>query len=233
MAEIPGLPPYKKRKPAKRKRVTTTPEYVAKGPLVPWMHRYLHWLAAEPSACLTGQGKSGVTLSQKTAQASLVSKRRISTNMIRQFELRPDVLEYFTKLRSDVQFMAKEMLQQDIATSIEARREGLHQARGYVKVEKQVEVRPGETVTTVQEVFSPLAVDHRAIKGYTDYVVDVAFPKKAPEDGKQASVVIHIGDKTAARLIDNALAQARLPSPEVLDVEVEELPPQPKTEEQE
>ncbi len=214
MAEIPGIPDRIKRLPVHGKRVTTSKEWIAAGPLVPWMLAYLQWVAEQPNAVLSQSGvhkgytgKGMTTLSEKTAKAGLLSKRRISTTMIRTLEQRQDAIAYVEKLRADLQFRARELMQQDIATNIEARREGLQHARGYYKTEDG------------KEVYSPLGVDHKAIKGYTDWVPEVAFPKKAPEEGKQAVIHLHIGSKAAQHLIAKALDEPE----DIQDVDVEVL----------
>lgn len=195
-SKIPGVPLPKR---AKRKPTTTTKRWVEMGPMVPWMRSYLQWLAIQPGSELVMQGAprgyrgGSVTTSQKTKMASMYAGRGLSKDTVRLLELRPDVIEYFGKLQADAQFKAKEMLSQDISTNIEARREGLEVARA----EK----------------------DHKAIKGYTDWVPEVAFPKKAPEEGVKTSVVIHLGSKQAQHLIGKAL------SGEIQECEVEIIEP--------
>ncbi len=186
------------KRPAKgvRRQVTTSRHWAELGPLVPWMLQYLQWLAQEPTGLLSVKGlnrgaASGVTWPQKTARASGIARKKIHMDTIRALEQRPDAVEYFEKLRSDLAYRAREMMSQDIGENVEARREGLAHAR--------------------QEK------DHKAIKGYTDWLPDVAFPKKAAGDDAPARVVIVIGSPAVAKQIGQALGTEE----DVTDIEYE------------
>ena len=217
-----------------KRRVTTGKIWIQKGPIVPWMRDYIQWLAQHPSAALsrpTG-GKpvrrGPPTTPERTAAASKFARRKITGRMLRDLEQRKDIGEYFDKLRADAQFMAREMMQRDLAENIEARREGLRQARGYVKVEvEHTNPETGEKTTEMVEQFSPFAVDHRAIKGYTDWVPDVAFPKKT--DDKQAAprITINIGpgNPETKALLGKVLGD----EDEIPDVEYEVIQPKQLT----
>jgi hypothetical protein len=199
MAEIPGVPDPKRKSPKTTKaRITTTRHWAAKGALVPWMLQYLQWLAQQPSGLLSeknvnrGAG-TGVTWSEKTKAASRIARKPIYQEIIRILEQRPDAITYFEKLRADIAFRAREMMSEDIAVNIEARREGLVQARE--------------------------AQDHKAIKGYTDWLPDVAFPKKSPGEESAPRITIYLGSKEAQALVGKVLAETE----DVVDVEWEEI----------
>jgi hypothetical protein len=206
MADIPGIPmPDPPPRPKVMRRVTTGIQWAENGPLAPWMHSYLQWLAGEKNGCLSVKGgdpgrRFGVTWSQKTAKANRLSSRKINMKVLRTLEQRADAIAYFEKLRVDLTFRARELMSDDIATNIEARREGLEAAR------------------SVQ--------DHKAIKGYTDWVPDVAFPKKALGEDVAPRVIIHLGSKDAARLIGKVLNE---PAEEISDIEYEVIEPKQLT----
>lgn len=154
--------------------------------MVNWMRSYLQWLVQQPGSelCLKGaeigrwRGGS-VKIHDKTKMASMYAGRKVSQNLVRLLEQREDVIEYFAKLSVDAQFQAKEMLSRRVAMNVEARDEGLKEARAQKDVKE--------------------------IRAYTDWVTEVAFPKKAPEEGVKTSVVIHLGSKQAQQLIGKAL----------------------------
>lgn len=199
-------------------RKTTTKRAITSGPLVPWMYLYLQWLALEPGGELSRPGLNrgagtGVTWDQKTARAGRIAHRTMSQDSIRVLEQRPDAIAYFEKIRTDLSFRAKELISPDIATNVEARREGLQHARGFVRVEVE---RDGQKV--IEEVFSPLAVDPKAIEHYTRPVWDLAFPKKSQGDEVAPRITIYLGSKEAQALVGKVLNE---PAEEVSDIEFE------------
>lgn len=215
-----------------KRRVTTSKAWIQKGPIAPWMREYIQWLANHPSAVLSQPRPKGTppvrrgppTVSERTAAASKFARRKITTRMITDLEQRRDIVEYFDKLRADAQFLAREMMQRDLAENIEARREGLRQARGFVKAEvEHTDPETGEKTIEVKEMFSAFAVDHRAIKGYTDWVPEVAFPKKT--DDKQAAprITINIGpgNSETKALLGKVLSEEE----DIQDVEFEVIEP--------
>lgn len=218
-----------------KRRVTTGKQWIQKGPIVPWMREYIQWLAQHPSAVLCRPRVEGEpplrrgppTTAERTAKAGLCARRKITGRMLQDLEKRKDIIEYFEKLRSDAQFMAREMMQRDLAENIEARREGLRQARGYVKVEREIEVNDREKVKVVEEVFKPDAVDHRAIKGYTDWVPEVAFPKKTDQAPAAPRITINIGpgNPETKALLGRVLGDEE----EIPDVEYEVIEPKQLT----
>jgi len=202
VADIPGLPKRKRQSTFGKKvaRLTTTKHWIESGPLVPWMMGYLQWLANEPHGVLAQKGahkgysgRGGTTISQKTSKAGWLAKRKISQRMIRSLETRPDVVAYFEKLREDVIYRAREMMTQDLAVNIEARREGLEKARA--------------------------DGDIKEVRQYTDWVPQVAFPKKGAETPAAPRMVIHIHGKPAQDLVARALSEPA----EIQDVECEVL----------
>ena len=216
----------------KRRRVTTGKAWIQKGPIAPWMRDYIHWLVQHPSGVLSRPTPKGTppvrrgppTVSERTAYASRCARRKITTRMITDLEQRPDIVAYFEKLRADAQFLAREMMQRDLADNIEARREGLRQARGFVKAEvEHTDPETGEKTVEVKEIFSAFAVDHRAIKGYTDWVPEVAFPKKGDGEAKAPRITINIGPGAAHDLIAKALSEDEIQDVEFEVIETKQL----------
>jgi hypothetical protein len=173
------------------------------------MMAYAQWLAQHPDAWIAGpiDGPSRQQTfrgppktCERTAKASKEARRPITRDLVVALERRPDFITYFQKLRADYQFMAKELLKQDISRNIELRREGLESA---AKNE-----------------------DHKAIKGYTDWVTGVAFPKKVIEEGHRPTIHITIGGGSEARaLLGKVLSGEQVEDGEYEIVEPKQLNP--------
>lgn len=212
MAEIPGIPAPKRRKQPRRRKVTTSKDWVERGALVPWMMAYAQWLSQQPAAQLSiknghpGHRRGPPGLSERTAKASLFSKAKIPTRVIRLLERREDFVEYFNRLRSDAQFQARELMQQDLAKNIEARRMALNVALDMVPDP----ARPGEMKP------GPNA-DPRMVESFTRWVTDVAFPKKVSEEGKATRITINIGSASEARGLIGKVVEGE----EIQDVDYE------------
>lgn len=203
MADIPGvpLPDPPNRKPTKR-RVTTSKQWIAVGPLVPWMYAYAQWLVEHPDSALSrknapiGYRRSAPTTAERTLAASKFARRKITKISIGVLEQRDDFIGYFEKLRADAQFLAKELFRQDISRNIELRRKGLEAAA--------------------------MAHDHKSVEHYTRPMVDLAFPKKLAVEEAKARVTINVIGNDAKALLGKVLEE----DDEVLDVEWEEIPKQ-------
>lgn len=155
----------------KRSRRTTLPGWIERGKLAPWMNAYALWLAKQPQAELSrlkGEGGSRChqpTSVERIAAASKFAARRIDREKITLLERRDDFRTYFEQLRADHQFFAQEQMRDDITENIDARRHGLRKAADRKEDDKGV-------VTFGDDV------DHRAIERYTNWVPQIAFPKK-------------------------------------------------------
>ena len=201
MADIPGvpLPDPPKRKPTKR-RVTTSKQWIERGPLAPWMYHYAQWLAEHPGAILARVGlvnhrRSPPTQQDRTAQASRCARRKITRALVVSLERRADFVDYFEKLRADAQFLARELLRGKISKNLEARDKGLDMA------------------VTVS--------DHKAIEHYTRPFVELGFPKKAEKEDAAPRITINIGSADAKTLLAKVLDEPD----EVQDVEYEVIEP--------
>src|SRR5512145_248814 len=111
MADIPGIPMPERKPPRKPRRVTTSIHWIEKGPLAPWMYAYAQWLAQDPDAVLVKPDgyrlrRNGPAVSERTAKAGWISKRKISSRYITAMESREDFRAYFQKLRDDHHFLA-------------------------------------------------------------------------------------------------------------------------------
>ena len=169
-----------KKKPASKgkalARRTTTPSGIERvAEMQPWMERYALWLASEPEAELArpkGEGgKRGhaVPVAERIIKARAFSGRPMDKDKIRLLEQRPDVREFFEKVRTDAQFHAKELATRLIAQKFEARELGLQKA-----LDKQIDPVTGKA-------FAGPEADVKAIEHYTRPAWELAFPKKANE----------------------------------------------------
>jgi hypothetical protein len=190
-SKIPGVP-YRRRKSPKQRRVTTSPQWIAQGPLAPWMLRYAQWLIQQPEAELAIPNKGsrkrmGPRISERTAYASLTAKRRITKEYINVLEQRADFRDYFDKCRADVAFLTKELMKRSIHVAVEAREEALGRASG------RIEMPDG----TVQYG----TMDIKAVNDLTRWVPEVAFPKKDATAEKPPTIVLHLGDGASRKLL--------------------------------
>jgi hypothetical protein len=190
-SRIPGIPlPHRKK--AKVRRVTTSIEWIERGPLAPWMYSYCLWLAQDPNAVLVKPDghrlrRHGPTTQERTAKAGLLSKRKIPQRYIRALESREDFRAYFDKLRADHAFLAREHAKQKIVKNLEMRDLALDRATGRVEMPDGT-VKHGE-------------VDIKAVEQLTRPYVELAFPKKEPEGEKAPRVVIHLGGQALQQLM--------------------------------
>jgi hypothetical protein len=190
-SKIPGIP-YRRRKSPKQRRLTTSPQWIAQGPLAPWMLRYAQWLIQQPEAELAIPNKGsrkrmGPRISERTAYASLTAKRKINKDYINTLEQRPDFREYFDKCRADVAFLTKELMKRSVHVAVEAREEALGRASGRVEM-PDGSVRYGE-------------MDIKAVNDLTRWVPEVAFPKKDLAAEKPPTIVLHLGDGASRKLL--------------------------------
>ncbi len=213
MAEIPGIPFKPRKKPKRKRNTSTTIHWVARAdsPLVPWMYAYAHWLAEQPAAELSrknapnGYRRGPPTTFQRTARASLLSKAKINVSIIQALEQRQDFIAYFEKLRSDVQFRARELMQAELANNVNARKMALNVALDLVPdPDRPGEMKPGPNA------------DPKTVESFTRWVTDVAFPKKAASEERAPKIVINIGAGEALGLIGKALEED-----EITDVDFE------------
>jgi hypothetical protein len=231
-----------KRKKRKKPRVTTSLTWIQRGPLAPWMYKYLQWLAQQPEAVLSrklepGQraplGRPRPYTQERTAAASKFACRGITQRMIRELEQRKDAVEYFEKLRADVQFQAREAMKQDVMEGIEARREALQHARAR---EQPMRAPDGTVVVhpdTGKPVMETLPPDGKLIDTMTRWIPELAFPKKVDSAEQAPRVVIHLNSGDAKALLLGHTTPL-LPSGEpATDVDYEVIPnaPDEQTEE--
>jgi hypothetical protein len=196
----PDEPPKKKKPP---RRVTTSKTWVERGPLAPWMLRYATWLATHPDAELSRAKRPGEKAvvrgrpytSERTAAASLIAKRVIHKDLVQTLERREDFIRYYTKVREDAVFLARELGKQQIARSFEARAQGPEWAME--------------------------AKDHKSVDLYTRPMLDVAFPKK--HEGEQAAPRITINLVGSGSDAKALLGKVLAPAEEVQDVEWEPI----------
>jgi hypothetical protein len=190
-SKIPGVP-YRRRKTPKQRRVTTSPQWIAQGPLAPWMLRYAQWLIQQPEAELAiankgGRKRLGPRISERTAYASLTAKRKIGKEYINVLEQRADFREYFDKCRADVAFLTKELMKRSVHVAVEAREEALKRASGRVDM-------PDGSVAYI-------AMDVKSVNDLTRWVPEVAFPKKDATAEKPPTIVLHLGDGASRKLL--------------------------------
>jgi hypothetical protein len=190
-SKIPGVP-YRRRKSPKQRRVTTSPQWIAQGPLAPWMLRYAQWLIQQPEAELAIPNKGsrkrmGPRISERTAYASLTAKRRITKEYINVLEQRADFRDYFDKCRADVAFLTKELMKRSIHVAVEAREVALERASG------RIQMPDGSTQYG--------AMDIKAVNDLTRWVPEVAFPKKDATAEKPPTIVLHLGDGASRKLL--------------------------------
>jgi hypothetical protein len=190
-SKIPGVP-YRRRKSPKQRRVTTSPQWIAQGPLAPWMLRYAQWLIQQPEAELAIPNKGsrkrmGPRISERTAYASLTAKRRITKEYINVLEQRADFRDYFDKCRADVAFLTKELMKRSIHVAVEAREVALERASGRI-------LMPDGTTQYG-------TMDIKAVNDLTRWVPEVAFPKKDLAAEKPPTIVLHLGDGASRKLL--------------------------------
>jgi hypothetical protein len=205
-SKIPGIPYRGRRKSPKQTRVTTSPEWIERGPLAPWMLRYAQWLLQQPEAELAIPNKGsrkrmGPTVTERVAKASLEAKRVIRARSITSLEQRPDFREYFDKCRGDVAFLLRETMKLSAHRAVEARDKALERASGRQEM-------PDGTVMYGE-------MDIRAVNDLTRWVPEVAFPKKEQGAEKAPTIILHLGGQSAAKLLGVAN------EPEIPDVEYE------------
>jgi hypothetical protein len=170
---------------------------------------YAQWLVQHPEAELTAaKGEKAKrshhpTSLERQAKATTFARRRIDRRLITLLERREDFRSYFEKMRADAQFLARELLQADVAENVEARRIGLRKAVDR-KVDDQGNVTYGDNV------------DHAAVERYTHPFVDLAFPKKIEREQQAPRITIHLSP-------DQHKALLAKPD-DILDVEWEEIP---------
>lgn len=189
--------PKKPRKPPDRRpRITTSNEWIQRGPLVPWMHKYICWLAEQPEAMLSLRGSEGNRkrgrpyVSERAIKCTMFAGRRILRQYVTALEQREDVVEYFNRLRSDAQFKARELAIQTITRNLEAREAGLAKALD--------EEHKGE------------GMDPALVERFTRPVIDWALPKvrDAAEQPKAPVITINLlGNLDAQKLLGRVLAE--------------------------
>lgn len=179
----------------KRPRITTSAEWIERGPMVPWMHKYVCWLAEQPDAMLAvhegeGNRRRGRPYgAERAVKCSIFAGRRIAPQHLTKLEHREDVVAYFNKLRSDAQFKAREMALQTITRNLEAREKGLSKA--------------------LDEAHSGEAMDAALVERYTRPVIDFALPKikEQSEEQRAPRITINlIGNQDAQKLLGQVLS---------------------------
>ena len=104
----------------------------------------------------------------------------------------------------------RELMKQDISLAVEARREGL-------KLTADVTTDPETGERTFGRNF-----DHKAVRGYTEWLPQLACPKKQEDAPSSTKVVIHLGSRADQSLIARVLGE---PAEELMDVEWEAFLP--------
>jgi len=181
-----------------KKPTTTSKDWIERGPLVPWMFKYVCWLAEQPEAELSAPRTSGKFrkrsrpyASERAAKATSLAHRRIPQQYITKLEQREDVIEYFNRLRTDAQFKARELVIATIQRNLDLRDKGLSMAEE--------------------------AGDYRAIETFTKPFVDLALPKQQqPTEQKPRITINLIGNQDAQKLLGKVLAD----EPDEVDFEV-------------
>lgn len=202
--------PKKRKKP----RVTTSLHWIERAEsLAPWMVKYALWLAQHPEAVLSRARKPGEGqwarprpyTTERLAHANRFACRKLAPKMIQALERRPDFIALFEKCRSDAQFMARQLGQQQIIQNFEAREAGLKAALG-----------------PKDESGEYKAVDHKSVEHYTRPFVDLAFPKKVDGVEQAPKIVINItGGSSHPLLVGGNPEEDDIP-----DVEYEVIPDQ-------
>jgi hypothetical protein len=192
LPELPKRPGGQKRQGKRKPRVTTSREWIERGPLAPWMYAYAQWLAEHPEAVLRrpggGQVKRGRPRTwERTAAASRFARRKIRTMAVGLLESREDFRAYFQRLRDDAQFLAREIARQKIAKNLEVRDVALDRAAGRVEM-------PDGTVTYGK-------MDVKAVEQFTRPYVELAFPKKLAEEEQKPRIVLHLGSGESKKLL--------------------------------
>lgn len=191
----------------KRPRVTTSKEWIEHGALVPWMFKYLNWLAEQPDAMLAipageGNRKRGRPYaSERAAKCTILAGRRILKQSLTKLEQREDVIAYFNRLRSDAQFKARELALATITRNLEARELGLAKA--------------------LDEENKGAGMDLTLVERFTRPIIDFALPriKDTPEAPKAPVITINlIGNHDAQKLLGRVLAETTDDDP--LDYEI-------------
>lgn len=203
-------------KPQKRlARKTTSKHWIERGPLAPWMHAYLQWLAGHPEATLSraminGErvGRRFPSTIERSVMVNKLARRKIPVTSIQVLERRPDSVAYFEKLRSDAQFLAKEIARKSIAKNLEVRDLALDRASGKIEM-------PDGSVTYG-------TMDIKAIETFTRPFVDMAFPKKAEAETVSPRITINIG---AGSPETKALLARVLGEEDIPEIEYEIIPP--------
>lgn len=176
-------------------RRKTSKRWVEHGPRCQWMESYIQWLAGEPGAELTGTDTKYrsryPTSDERAAKASFFAKRPIQRQLIVLLERRPDIRDYFDKVRGDTQFHARELAKAQIARNFELREKGLELA-----------YQMG---------------DHKSVEHYTRPYVDHGMPKKVNDAPQAPRVIIQIGSSDAQKLIGRVLKED---APQEIEYEV-------------
>jgi hypothetical protein len=178
------------------------------------MVKYLQWLVSIPGAELKGtKGEFRARVPKAIEREAMMQKltgRQIPKRYVYMLESRPDVREYFDKLRADAAFHARELAKDQVAANLEARAEALKRASGRIEM-------PDGTVQYAEMNLSE-------VRQLTAPYLDLAFPKVEKSGAAAPRIVIQIGSDTAMKQIKAVLEEEE----DVVDgdFEVEELPKQ-------